>query len=304
MLVWLPSPELDEALGELEGVTTEVIRGWSPEHLPASKDRVEVVVPPQGYAGDFGAIATVLPRLRVVQTLSAGVDAFRHGLPPGVRLYNASGVHVAATAEWVVAVMLACERQLLGFADAQRAGRWAPRTSRGLSGARVLLVGAGEIGTAVADRLAPFGARVGFVARRPRAGVAQIGDVAELLPDADVVVLLLPHTEETDHLVDATFLGHMKDGALLVNASRGRIVDSAALISEVTSGRLRAALDVFDPEPPGPSSAIWSAPGALLTPHVASSVSGMLARQAALLCARLPAFARHEDVPGVRDQGY
>lgn len=304
MLVWLPSGELQDAVGEHDKVEIEVVRDWEPRSLPSSKDVVEVVVPPQAFGGDFREIAAELPRLRVVQTLSTGVEAFANALPDGVRLYNASGVHVSATAEWVVAAILACERELFEFDASRRARAWAPRTTRGLSGSQVLILGAGEIGRAVASRLAPFGAHVTLVARRQRAGVASASEASGLLPKADVVVVLLPHTPETESLVDRAFLSRMKDGGLLVNASRGAIVESDALLAEVTSGRLRAALDVFSPEPPERSSQIWSAPGVFLTPHAASNVAGMVGRQAALLAERLPAFARQADVAGMRDQGY
>jgi len=301
--VWLPSPELQGEIGILDGVTTELVTDWNPDALPTSKDEVEVVVPPQAYWGDFRAVAARLPRLRVVQTLSAGVEPYCDALPPGVKLYNASGVHVAATAEWVLAAILACERKLVQFCDERRAGNWAPQASQGLYGARILIIGAGEIGTAVAERLAPFGARPTLVARRARPGVVGVEEVGAHLPDADVVVLLVPHTSETDRLVDHQFLASMKDGALLVNAARGAVVDSTALLAALSTGRLRAALDVFDPEPPEPSSPIWSLPGLLLTPHVASNVPGMVQRQGALLTARLPAFALGEHVPGERDRG-
>lgn len=240
--------------------------------------------------------------LRVVQTLSTGVDQFRH-LPAGVRLYNASGVHTAATAEWVVAAILACQRDFPHFSAARREKSWTTRTSPGLAGATVVIVGAGEIGTAVATRLEPFGCSVQFVARRARIGVIPVDDLDLLLPHADVVVLLVPLTPETDGMVNAEFLARLKPGALLVNASRGRIVDSDALIAELTRRRLRAALDVWDPEPPPRSSLLWSVPGVLLTPHVASNVPGMLERQAALLTERLTAFARGADVPGSRTGG-
>lgn len=304
MRVWLPSAELKDQVGVLDGVTTEVVTNWFKDALPASKDRVEVVVPPQTCPDHFRDLAAQLPRLRVVQTLSAGVDQYRDALPPDVKLYNASGVHVAATAEWVLAAILACERDLLTFSNEHRAGIWAPKTGRGLSEARVLIIGAGEIGTAVGERLAPFGAHVTFVARRTREGVIGIDRVSEHLRDADVVVLLVPHTSETDRLVDFGFLALMKDGGLLVNASRGAVVDSDALIEQLASGRLRAALDVFDPEPPEPSSPIWTVPGLLLTPHIASAVRGTVHRQATLLKTRLPAFARGDHVPGERNQGY
>lgn len=285
-------------------MTLEVVEDWQIDRLSSTSGCVEVVVPPQAYAEDFAKVAAHLPRLRVVQTLSTGVDQYRNALPPNVRLYNAAGVHVAATAEWVVAAVLACERDLLCFAEQRLRGAWGPRASRGLSGANVVIIGAGEISEAVGERLAPFGASVTYVARRPRDGVVGVERVRELLPGADIVVLLIPLTPETNRLVDSEFLASMKTGALVVNAARGGVVDTPSLLRELADGRLRAALDVVDPEPPPSTSEIWSVPGLLLTPHIASNVPGILERQAELLAERLPAFARGEDVPGVRDQGY
>ena len=248
-------------------------------------------------------VAARLPRLRVVQTLSAGVDQYRNALPPSVRLYNAAGVHVAATAEWAVAAILTCQRELLRF-EVQRQRRvWSPRVSRGVFGTNVLIIGAGEIGTAVGQRLAPFGANVTYVARRARAGVVSVDKIHDLLPEADIVVLVIPLTPETHQLVDRDFLAAMKDGALLVSAARGGVVDTSSLVRELANGRLRAALDVVDPEPPPVSSEIWSVQGLLLTPHIASSVPGMLDRQAALLAKRLPALVRGEPIGGARDHG-
>jgi phosphoglycerate dehydrogenase-like enzyme len=302
--VWLPSSDLQRELGPIERVTVEVVDDWRPDCLPSTSRTVEVVVPPQAYSGDFRLVAARLPRLRIVQALTAGVDIFAQALPSTVDLYNASGIHVAATAEWTVAAILACERQLLWFEIQRQQRTWSPRVSRTLSGATVLIIGAGEIGLAVGDRLAPFGARIRHVARHPRDGVDSISHIHDLLPEADIVVLLVPLTPETTHLVDREFLAAMRDGALLVSAARGGVVDTAALVRELASGRLRAALDVLDPEPPLPSSQVWSLPTLLLTPHVASSVPGVLTRQAALLAERLPAFARGERVAGARRMGY
>ena len=305
MHVWLPTHDLECELGPLDTITIEVVEDWRPDALPSTAHTVEVIVPPQAYAGDFALIADRLPRLRVVQTLSAGVEQYRNALPPTVRLYNAAGVHVAATAEWTVAAILACERELLRFEMLRLRRTWSPRVSRGVFGANVLIIGAGEIGTAVGQRLAPFGANVTYVARRARTGVVSVDRVRELLPEADVVALLIPLTPETHGLVDRDFLAAMKDGALLVSAARGGVVDTPSLLHELANGRLRAALDVVDPEPPPPpTSEIWSVPGLLLTPHIASSVPGMLKRQAALLAERLPALARGEAIPGARDRGY
>ena len=206
-------------------------------------------------------------------------------VPPGVTLCNARGAHTAATAEWAVGAIIAALRQFPRFALAQRDGRWDSATSDSVAGKHVLIVGYGSIGAAVERRLAYFGEvtinRVARTARPASPGspptpatppVHGLDSLPALIPAADVVVLLVPVVEETRNMVDAGFLAAMKDGALLVNAARGAIVDASALLAELTAGRLRAALDVTDPEPLPPGHPLWSAPGLLLTPHVGGAV--------------------------------
>jgi len=156
----------------------------------------------------------------------------------------------------------------------------------------VLIVGYGSIGAAVERRLAGFEVTVTRVARRARPGVAGLAELPALLPDADVVVLLVPATPETAGMADAGFLGLMKDGALLVNAARGTVVDTAALTAEVASGRLLAALDVTDPEPLPPGHPLWSLSGVFITPHVAASTPVSRQRAAQLVREQAEAHAR------------
>ncbi len=219
-------------------------------------------------------VAPHIDGLRYVQTFSAGVDRIVGRLPAGVTLCDAAGVHDIAVAEWVVLAILASRRRLPEHIDGQRSGTWRREhlTGADLDGATVVLIGVGAIGRAVEARLAPFGVRIERVARRPRDGVHAIAELSALLPAADVVVSLVPLTPETDGLIDAAAIGAMKPGALLVNASRGRIVDGPALTAAVLDGRIRVALDVTDPEPLPDGHPLWSAPGALITPHVASDV--------------------------------
>jgi phosphoglycerate dehydrogenase-like enzyme len=186
-------------------------------------------------------------------------------------LCNARGVHDASTAEWVVTAILSSVRQFPYFAAEQAAGRWSYRHTGCLAGQTVLIVGYGSIGSALESRLAGFGVQVRRVARSARAGVSPVTDLPDLLPEADVVVLLAPMTSQTIGMVDAAFLARMKDGALLVNAARGSLVVTADLAAELASGRLCAALDVTDPEPLGPGHPLWSMPGVIITPHVAAS---------------------------------
>ncbi|TYP85961.1 2-hydroxyacid dehydrogenase [Blastococcus xanthinilyticus] len=213
-----------------------------------------------------------LPRLRLVQLTSAGAEGVVGRLPEGLVLCNARGAHTPSTAEWVMAATLAAQRGLPSFVREQDAGRWSFATHSTLVGARVLVIGAGDIGTAVGRMLSGFDVQLTYVARSPRPGVRTVDELPELLPQADVVVLLVPLTAETTGLVDAEFLAAMPDGALLVNAARGPVVDTDALLAELTAGRLRAAVDVTDPEPLPADHPLWRAPGLLLTPHVAGEV--------------------------------
>jgi phosphoglycerate dehydrogenase-like enzyme len=231
------------------------------------------------------AIAAIreLPKLAVVQALTAGVDRLRPAIPAGVTLCNARGVHDASTAEWVVAAMLAALREFPLFAREQAAQRWSYHFTDCLAGKTVLIVGYGSIGAAVERRLAGFEVSVLRLARsaRPGGGVAPVGELSRLLPAADVVVLLAPVTAETIGMVDAAFLARMKDGALLVNAARGSLAVTDALVAEARSGRLRLALDVTEPEPLPAGHPLWDLPGVFITPHEGASTPVSLARMAA-----------------------
>ena len=239
MLFWVPVPEIAAALGDLPGATVQVV---SPDGgpLPASADEVEFYVPPFFPAPPAIEVIAHLPGLRVVQALTAGIDRLLPYIQPGVTLCNARGVHDASTAEWVVATILAAVRDLPYFALEQAAHRWSYRYTDSLAGKSVLIVGYGSIGAAVEERLAGFEVEVRRVARRVREGVAPVSDLPALLPAADVVVVLAPVTAETVGMVDAGFLGRMKDGALLVNAARGSLVVTDAVAAELRRGRLRA----------------------------------------------------------------
>src|SRR5690606_24753505 len=172
--------------------------------------------------------------------------------PEGVTLCNAGGLHDTSTAELAVTLMLASLRGIPDFVRGQDAGEWRHRRWDSLADRTVLIVGYGGIGAAIERRLAGFGVEGVRGAGRPRPGVAGLAELPELLPRADVVVLCVPLTDQTRRMVDAAFLARMRDGALLVNVARGGVVDTDALVSEVADGRLRAALDVTDPEPPPP----------------------------------------------------
>ncbi len=244
---------------------------------------VEFVIVNFDIANRLPGLFEELPGLRVVQSLSAGVDWLVPMVPAGVVVCRAVGVHDIPVAEWVVASILAMQRRFPEFIEYQRRAEWNRSPGEDgkiddIDGHTVLVVGYGSIGSALAARLAAFGARVIGVARNARDGVQPVSDLPKLLPLADEVVNLLPLTPETEKFVDAAFLARMKPGALFVNAGRGKTVDTDALLDALRVGRIRAALDVTDPEPLPDGHPLWNAPNLLITPHIAGSVARWNAR--------------------------
>ncbi|GGP75654.1 2-hydroxyacid dehydrogenase [Streptomyces calvus] len=303
--VWLPIPP-DEIEGLPEGPR---YRHWDGEEdFPADPADCAFYVVPYMKPPGIGVRPLPLMRsVRVVQTLSAGTDHVEPGLrhlPPGVRLCNARGVHEASTAELTLTLILSSLRGIPDFVRAQDKGEWQGGFRPALADKNVLIVGYGSIGAAIEDRLVPFElARVARVARSARTTergpVHPLTDLPALLPEADVVVLSTPLTETTRHLVDAAFLARMKDGALLVNVARGGVVDTKALLTEVESGRIGAALDVTDPEPLPAEHPLWRAPGVLISPHVGGPTSAFLPRAKRLLVDQLRRFVNQEELRNV-----
>ncbi|WP_189874718.1 2-hydroxyacid dehydrogenase [Streptomyces bluensis] len=245
--------------------------------------------------------------VQVVQTLTAGIDHVEPGLRhlrPGVRLCNARGVHEASTAELALTLILASLRGVPDFVRAQERQEWRSGFRPALADKSVLIVGYGSIGAALEDRLAPFElARVARVARSERTTargpVHPLTELPSLLPEADVVVLSTPLTDTTRGLVNAGFLARMKDGALLVNVARGAVVDTTALLAELESGRLTAALDVTDPEPLPKGHPLWHAPGVLISPHVGGPTSAFRPRAKRLLADQLNRFVNRQPLRNV-----
>jgi len=273
---------------------------------------------------------THLKGVQVVQAPWAGVDTLLKIFPHEVTLCDARGVHEIPTSEWAVAVILAMQKFLPFFIDMQRQGKWAtgqqahqidvpapasaktppaaiknpPAPIRDVAGSTVLIVGYGSIGQAIEARLAPFGAKFLRVARSAPEGVSPVGMLDDLLVEADVVVLTVPLTSETRHLIGSKQLAKMKTGALLVNASRGAIVDTDALLRALTEKRIRAALDVTDPEPLPPNHPLWWAPNLLITPHVAGDSAGFMKRALKLASEQAARFARGEPLLNVVNGEY
>jgi len=276
---------------------------------PGVLDRVALYVPPYLGPAEVYALMGAMPALAVCQTLTAGTDAVVASLPAGVTLCNAAGVHDASTAELAVALVLASLRGLDDFARAMPHGVWRAGRRTSLADRTVVVVGAGGVGRAIARRLAPFETTTVLVGRSERTqdGVAvqAASDLPALLARADVVVLAVPLTDQTRGLVNAGFLAALPDGALVVNVARGPVVDTDALLAEVSRGRLLAALDVTDPEPLPDNHPLWRTPGVLVSPHVGGNTTAFLPRARVLVAEQVARFAtgeplRHVVVAGRR----
>jgi phosphoglycerate dehydrogenase-like enzyme len=302
--IWIPeeTPASErQGLAELAGVHVYPAAGA----LPASLGRGDLLVGGNNPRRAL-EVAPHIEGLRFFQTFSAGVDRIVERMPPGVTLCDAAGVHDVAVSEWVVMTILASRRRLPEHIDGQRSGTWRKDRLTGddLDGATVVLLGVGAIGQAVEARLAPFGVQIVRVARHQHAGVHSIAELELLLPSADIVVILVPLTAETTGIFGATAIAAMRPGALLVNASRGKIVDTVAMTEAVLQGRIRVALDVTDPEPLPSGHPLWSASGALITPHVASDVHRQDDRAWRMVHDQVARLARGEPLINVVVDGY
>ncbi len=290
MIASVPFAALAEATGPVEGVEYVVWDGAE----PPPRDDIELVVLDYRNARKTLERLDALPAIAAVQTQTAGVDGIVELLPDGVLLANARGVHDDATAELALGLTIA---SLRGIDQAVRDhGHWSGYvTRRSLADSNVVVLGYGSIGRAMAERLLACRAAVTAVATSPRDDDL----VGRVVTDADVdwaaqhvVVVVLPLTEATRHVVDAAFLARLSHGCVVVNVGRGPLLDTAAVLAE--AGRLRFALDVTDPEPLPDGHPLWSAPGVLITPHVAGGTTAMLPRMADLLRDQLTRYVAGE----------
>ena len=291
-LVWLPfEPAPPPAPPGLRYEVVDPVDG----DVPDSVGDVRFYVPPYRLGPEVTAVIPRMTSLEVVQTLTAGVDNVRGDVPDGVTLCSGRGIHDASTAELALTLVLSSLRGVPGFVRGQDRHAWAGGWRPSLADRRVLLVGYGAIGRAVEARLAPFEVEVTRVARTARvteAGpVHGLDELPGLLPHADVVVLLVPLTDETRGLVDAEFLDRMREGALLVNVARGAVVVTDDLVRALHDRRITAAVDVTDPEPLPAGHPLWDAPGLLVTPHVGGMTSAMWPRAHRLVRDQLERYA-------------
>jgi phosphoglycerate dehydrogenase-like enzyme len=274
MHIWLPARNSVDLMGGLPAGVTASIWDGSKE-IPTDGADVEVLVTPL-IPGDSAVLAEAVattPRLRFVQSMFAGVDWIEPVLPKHVLLANTGAANAKPVAEWVVAMLLSHLRELPRFAENQRNGRWWRVLSDTLAYKRVTILGYGPIAQALEAMLATFGASTTVFARTAREHVRAIADLTPELGTTDILVVLTPLTDATRNLVNAEVLAALPDGAIVMNAARGPVVDNDALLRELMNGRLRAILDVTEPEPLPDGHPLWTAPNCTITPHVAGATT-------------------------------
>jgi phosphoglycerate dehydrogenase-like enzyme len=295
LVVSVPDFMLRDALGDLpDGV--ELIE-WDMSG-PPPVESIDIVVPPYMRPKSiYSELENLSPRL--VQSQLLGYDGIEEALPPGQVYANAATVHEASTAELTLALILASMRGIPDFVRAAQAGEWRPRPYPSLADRHVLLVGYGGVGKAIEARLEPFEVtvtRVASTARNDERGaIHAVNELPELLPDADIVIIALPLTPWTTKLVNDAFLTLMRDNALFINIARGLVADTDALLAHATSGRLRLALDVTDPEPLPTGHPLFALENVLLSPHVGGATSAMMPRMARLLREQIERMQRGDE---------
>jgi phosphoglycerate dehydrogenase-like enzyme len=272
LLLSVPDANLASALGNIDGAEIVIWDMSGPPPVPA----IDIVVPPylgaDTWTTQLGGVAT-----RLVQSPQIGYDGMAEALPPGIVFANSASVQETSTAEMTLALVLASQRGIPDFVRAAEHGHWAPAWYQSLADRQVLLVGYGAVGRAIAERLRPFEVSLTRVANTERSDehgeIYGVGSLPDLLPTADVVIVVVPLSESTTNLINDTFLSRMRDGSLLVNVSRGRVADTEALLRHASSGRLRLALDVTDPEPLPEGHPLFALENVLISPHVGGASS-------------------------------
>jgi phosphoglycerate dehydrogenase-like enzyme len=244
-----------------------------------------------------------MEQLRVVQVLKAGYDGVEDHLPELAQLCNARGSRDVAVSEWVMGALLGVFSGVVDAVVRQSRREWLRPWRHELSGSKVVVVGMGPIGQAIVSRCEAMDMKVFGFARTARGSILSVTDLADHLGDADAVILITPLTNETRGLMDAPMLARMKDGALLINAGRGPVIDFPALVNEVAAGRLRTVLDVYDAEPLPPDHPLWSLEGSFVSPHLGGHTREGNIKALTLAASQITRYVKGEPLKYVVGQG-
>lgn len=283
-------------------MTFKVWTQWSDLHVPdgitllshdnfpldtSDLSQIDMYVP--SYMGGAKALsyAAQMPNLSILQMLNAGYDDALAYVRPGITLCNARGVHDASTAELAVGLAIASRRGFLEFSNDQRQGNWNHRRFPALSDSKVGIIGFGSIGKEVARKLSGFDVTITAFTQSGRNNTTAISELDKHLPNLDIVILILPLSDSSRHMFNAERLSKMKNGALIINVARGPIIDTEALIKELATKRIFAALDVTDPEPLPEKHPLWNAPNVIIVPHVGGNSAAFEPRGRSLIESQL-----------------
>jgi phosphoglycerate dehydrogenase-like enzyme len=284
-----------------DGLVHLPTNGVTPD--PADLAKITFYVPAYMYGAAALTPIGSMSSLQVIQSPNAGVDDVIPLLPKGVTLCNAAGVHDASTAELAVGLAIAARRGFAQFAKDQSTGKWSHTTYASLTDSKVAIIGHGNIGKTIAGMLAGFEVEITSFSKSGADGALKMDKFDHLLPTFDVIILIVPLNDQTRHFMSAKRLSAMKDGASLINVARGAIIDTDALVSELSTGRICCALDVTDPEPLPAGHPLWSAPNTIITPHVGGDSKAFEPRGRALVEAQLARFAAGQALINVVTQG-
>ncbi len=290
---------LSNITSEFPDLEIEVWDYSTESSMATSIDRCTFYVPTYMSGLKAIEISKKMPKLEVVQLLTAGIDGVRSLINDDITLCNAKGVHDAPTAELAVALALNARRGLNTFYRNQLSSRWTPNAYASLADSKVLIVGYGSIGRAVEQRLLPFEVEITKVSRTKHQDTHSIDDLPVLLPDADIVILLVPLTSETRGFFNHKMFNAMKDGAILVNVARGPVVDTDDLVHALKSRNIFAALDVVDPEPLPSNHPLWQLDNCIITPHVGGNTTSFSRRAHELVVENLTRYLKGQRLSNV-----
>ena len=265
----------------------------------ANLDDITIYIP--RYMGGLAALelSRRMPNLKILQMPNAGYEDAIEFTRPGMTLCNGRGIHDASTAELAVGLTIASLRGFPDFVRNQVKGAWVHKRYQSINDKKIAIIGFGSIGKTVARNLSGFDVTVVPFSRSGSDGSLKISELDQHLPTFDVVILILPLNDESRKMFDKERLALLKDGALLVNVARGGIVDTDALVAELNSGRITAALDVTDPEPLPAGHPLWSARGVLIAPHVGGNTSAFEPRARRLVESQLARLASGQKLENV-----